>query len=284
MDWADVRSLLADGRVDEREIVARAGRIDRATDAAARPMLELAVRCMDLTTLRGTDTPEDVRALCERAVRPGPGVGPVAAVCVYPQLAPIAVARLRGTGVLVASVAGGFPAGLTPLEARVLEIRHAVACGVDEVDVVLNRSLVRSGNLDRAREELAAEREAAGDRTLKVILETGELKRLDLVRSASLVAMAAGADFLKTSTGTIAAGASLPAAVCMLDAIAAFAAATGRRVGFKAAGGIRSPRAALSYLVATREVLGADCLTPDRVRLGASSLLDALVGALTGAG
>jgi deoxyribose-phosphate aldolase len=239
--------------------------------------LDLIVRSIDLTTLEGSDTPGKIVALCAKAVRPNPqdaSIPSVAALCVYPQLVPVAVGELKGTGVKVASVAGGFPAGLTPLDARLLEIRDVVEMGADEVDIVLNRSLFLSGEYERTFEEIVAAREAAGETHLKVILETGELGSYDRVRQASMLAMAAGGDFVKTSTGKIAAGATLPTALCMMEAIREFHRETGRRVGFKAAGGVRTSKTAIQYLTILYETLGPEWMTPDRFRVGASSLLN----------
>lgn len=242
--------------------------------------LELAISCVDLTTLEGSDTPGKIVALCSKAVRPDPGdpaVPHVAAVCLYPMLVPIAVERLKGTGVAVASVAGGFPAGLTPLAVRLAEIREVVAMGADEVDIVLNRSLFLSGRYEQAFEELLAAREAAGDAHLKVILEVGELGSYDRIRQASVLAMAAGADFIKTSTGKIGVGATLPNALCMMEAIRDFHRDTGRRVGLKVAGGVRTSKLAIAYLVVLKETLGEDWLRPDMFRIGASTLLNDLL-------
>jgi deoxyribose-phosphate aldolase len=174
----------------------------------------------------------------------------------------------------VASVAGGFPAGLTPLDARLVEIREAVDMGADEVDIVLNRSLFLSGQYERAFEELVEAREAAGEAHLKVILEVGELGPYDRVRQASMLAMAAGADFIKTSTGKIPKGASLPDALCMMEAIRGFHRETGRRIGFKAAGGVRTSKSAIQYLTILYETLGPEWMTPDLFRIGASTLLN----------
>lgn len=248
--------------------------LKRETKVAA---LHLAVRCIDYTTLEGVDTPGKVAQLCARAARPDPldpDIPPVAAVCVYPQLIPVAVDRLAGTGVRVASVAGAFPAGLGPLEARLEEIRWVVARGADEVDIVLNRSAFLAGRLADAYDEIAAAREAAGGAALKVILETGELGSYDQVRRASVLAMAAGADFIKTSTGKIGTSATLPVALCMSEAIRDHHRRTGQAVGLKVAGGIRTAKQAWQYLVVVAETLGSSWLTPDRLRIGASSLLN----------
>lgn len=239
--------------------------------------LELAIRCMDLTTLEGTDTTGKIVAMCAKAVRPDPmrpDVPSVAAVCLYPQLVPVAVEQLRGSGVAVASVAGGFPSGLGPLEARLQEIRDVAAMGADEIDIVLNRSLFLGGRYAEAFEELVAAREAAGPTHLKVILETGELGSYDRVRQASMLAMASGADFIKTSTGKIGVNATLPTALCMMEAARDFHDQTGRKVGIKVAGGVRRAKQSLQYLVLVHETLGLDWMTPERFRIGASSLLN----------
>jgi deoxyribose-phosphate aldolase len=239
--------------------------------------LDLAIRCMDLTTLEGTDTTGKIVALCAKAVRPdplAPQVPSVGAVCLYPQLVPGAVEQLAGTGVAVASVAGGFPSGLGPLEARLQEIRDVAASGADEIDIVLNRSLFLGGRYAEAFEELVAAREAAGTTHLKVILETGELGSYDRIRQASMLAMAAGADFIKTSTGKIGVNATLPNALCMMEAARDFHRQTGRKVGIKVAGGVRRSKQAIQYLVLLHETLGPDWMTPARFRIGASSLLN----------
>jgi deoxyribose-phosphate aldolase len=239
--------------------------------------LDLAIRCMDLTTLEGTDTTGKIVALCAKAVRPdplAPQVPSVGAVCLYPQLVPVAVEQLAGTGVAVASVAGGFPSGLGPLEARLQEVRDVAASGADEIDIVLNRSLFLGGRYAEAFEELVAAREAAGTTHLKVILETGELGSYDRIRQASMLAMAAGADFIKTSTGKIGVNATLPNALCMMEAARDFHRQTGRKVGIKVAGGVRRSKQAIQYLVLLHETLGPDWMTPARFRIGASSLLN----------
>jgi deoxyribose-phosphate aldolase len=274
------------GRIVRREMTVDAVALEeRAASLAERSIeqefptwaLDLAIRSMDLTTLEGSDTPDRIVALCAKAVRPNPlddSIPSVAALCIYPQLVPVAVGRLRGTGVKVASVAGGFPAGLTPLDARLLEIRDVVDMGANEVDIVLNRSLFLSGRYERAFEELAAARATAGETRLKVILETGELGTYERIRQASMLAMAAGADFIKTSTGKIGVGATLPSALCMMEAIREFHHETGRRVGFKAAGGIRRSTVAIRYLRVLSGTLGPEWMTPEGFRIGASSLLD----------
>jgi deoxyribose-phosphate aldolase len=239
--------------------------------------LELAIRMMDLTTLEGQDTPGKIAALASKAVRPDPSeptIPSVAALCVYPNLVPHAVARLRGTGVKVASVATAFPSGQSPLDVKVREVEEVVAMGADEVDMVIDRGAFLSGRYAKVYDEIVRVKEACGDAHLKVILETGELGTYDNVRRASLLAMAAGADFIKTSTGKLPSAATLPVTLVMLEAIRDVHEETGRMVGMKPAGGIRQAKQAVQYLVQLHETLGADWLTPDLYRLGASSLLN----------
>jgi deoxyribose-phosphate aldolase len=239
--------------------------------------LDLAVRMMDLTTLEGADTPGKVSALASKAVRPDPAdltVPSVAAICVYPSLVPTAVERTRGTSVKVASVATAFPSGQSPTHIKVGEARDAVELGADEIDMVIDRGAFLSGRYAKVYDEIVQVKEAIGDTHLKVILETGELGTYDNVRRASLLAMAAGADFIKTSTGKLPSSATLPVALCMLEAIRDVHEETGRRVGMKAAGGIRQAKQAVQYLVQLHETLGTEWLTPDLYRLGASTLLN----------
>ena len=239
--------------------------------------LDLAIRCMDLTTLEGTDTVGKVAQMSAKAVHPDPSdptVPSVAAVCVYPWLVPTALSATAGSTVKVASVAGAFPAGLGPLAPRLAEIRDVAAMGAHEIDIVLNRSLFLGGRYAQAFEELVAAREAAGAAHLKVILEVGELGSYDRVRQASMLAMAAGADFIKTSTGKIGVNATLPNALCMLEAARDFHRDTGRAVGIKVAGGVRKAKQSIQYLVLVHETLGPEWMTPDRFRIGASSLLN----------
>jgi deoxyribose-phosphate aldolase len=239
--------------------------------------LDLAVRMMDLTTLEGADTPGKVAALCSKAVRPDPvdrTVPSVAAVCVYPNLVPYAKERVRGTGVKVASVATGFPSGQYPLDVKLADVRDAVELGADEIDMVIDRGAFLSGRYAKVYDEIVRVKEASGDAHLKVILETGELGTYDNVRRASLLAMAAGADFIKTSTGKVQPAATLPVSLVMLEAIRDVHEETGRQVGFKPAGGIRVAKQAIQHLVLVHETLGPDWLTPDLHRFGASSLLN----------
>src|SRR5438105_13380304 len=205
--------------------------------------LDLAIRMMDLTTLEGQDTPGKVAALASKAIRPDPSdanIPSVAAVCVYPNLVPTAVARVEGTGVRVASVATAFPSGQSPLDAKLEEVRWVVDQGADEVDMVIDRGAFLSGRYAKVYDEIVRVKEACGEAHLKVILEVAELGTYDNVRRASLVAMAAGADFIKTSTGKIAPAATLPVALVMLEAIRDVHEETGRTVGFKPAGGVRT--------------------------------------------
>jgi deoxyribose-phosphate aldolase len=239
--------------------------------------LDLAVRMMDLTTLEGADTPGKVSALTSKAIRPDPAdlsVPSVAAVCVYPNLVAAAVERTRGASVKVASVATAFPSGQTPTHVKVAEAREAVELGADEIDMVIDRGAFLSGRYAKVYDEIVQVKEAVGDAHLKVILENGELGTYDNVRRASLLAMAAGADFIKTSTGKLPVAATLPVTLCMLEAIRDVFEETGRRVGMKPAGGIRQAKQAVQYLVQLYETLGPDWMTPDLYRFGASTLLN----------
>jgi deoxyribose-phosphate aldolase len=239
--------------------------------------LNLAVSMMDLTTLEGKDTPGKIRALAAKAMRPQPGdptIPPVAALCVYPAMITEAKAALRGSTVKVASVATGFPSGQTFRDIKVAETRAAVEAGADEIDMVIDRGAFLSGDYLTVFEEIVDVKEACGDRHLKVILETGELETYDNVRRASVLAMAAGADFIKTSTGKISPAATLPVTLVMLEAIRDFEHSTGRQVGMKPAGGIRVAKEAIQYLVVLYETLGPRWMSPDWFRFGASSLLN----------
>ncbi len=243
--------------------------------------LDAAISMIDLTTLEGQDTPGKVRALCAKAKRPDPAdptAPQVAAVCVYPDLAHVAAAELAGSGVHVASVATAFPSGRTSPDVKLADARYAIAAGADEVDMVIDRGAFLAGDYQLVYDEIAAVREAvAGTAHLKVILETGELVTLDNVRRASWLAMLAGADFIKTSTGKVAPAATLPVTLVMLEAVRDFRAAHGRQVGVKPAGGIRTAKDAIRYLVLVNETVGEDWLDPRWFRLGASSLLNDLL-------
>jgi len=242
-----------------------------------RQALDLAISVIDLTTLEGQDTPGKVRAMCAKARQPGFGAPPVAAVCVYPDLVPVAVAGVAGTPIHVASVATAFPSGRAALDVKLADVKSAVAAGADEVDMVIDRGAFLCGRYQLVFDEIAAVRSACGDAHLKVILETGELGTLDNVRRASWLAMLAGADFIKTSTGKVAPAATLPVTLVMLEAVRDFAGFAGRRVGVKAAGGIRAAKDAIRYLVLVNETAGEDWLDPRLFRLGASSLLNDLL-------
>ena len=239
--------------------------------------LDLAIRMMDLTTLEGKDTPGKVRALAGKARRPDPtdpSIPSVAALCVYPNMVEIAVEALRGSGVKVAAVSTYFPSGQAPLEVKLGDVRATVALGADEIDMVIDRGAYLSGEYAKVYDEIVAVKEACGEAHLKVILETGELETYDNVRRASVLAMAAGADFIKTSTGKVQPAATLPVTLVMLEAIRDFYQQTGRAVGMKPAGGIKTAKEAISYLTVLYETLGPDWMTPDRFRFGASSLLN----------
>jgi deoxyribose-phosphate aldolase len=247
--------------------------------------LDLAVSMVDLTTLEGQDTPGKVRALCAKAVRPDPAdpsCPSVAAVCVYADLAATAHEALHGTGVRVASVATAFPSGRATTPVKLADTRAAVEAGADEVDMVIDRGAFLSGRYLEVYDEIVAVREACARPDgsaahLKVILETGELATYDNVRRASWLAMLAGADFIKTSTGKVQPAATLPVTLVMLEAVRDFHRATATTVGVKAAGGIRAAKDAIRYLVMVNEVAGPDWLHPDRFRFGASTLLNDLL-------
>lgn len=243
-----------------------------------------AIRCIDLTTLAGDDTEARVRRLCAKARQPlaprilqGLGLADyhltTGAVCVYPTMVPAAVKALAGTGIPVASVATGFPAGLMPLPLRLDEIRYAVGAGADEIDIVITREHVLKRDWAALYDEVAAMREACGEAHLKAILATGDLQTLRNVYSASMVAMQAGADFIKTSTGKEGVNATLPVSLVMVRALRDYGDLTGHRVGFKPAGGMKSAKDALSWQILMKEELGRAWLEPELFRLGASSML-----------
>jgi deoxyribose-phosphate aldolase len=232
---------------------------------------------MDLTTLEGADTPGKVAALASKAVRPDPvdrTVPSVAAVCVYPNLIQVAKERVGDSGVKIAAVSTYFPSGQAPLDVKLRDVHDAVELGADEIDMVIDRGAFLSGRYAKVYDEIVKVKEACGGVHLKVILETGELGTYDNVRRASLLAMAAGADFIKTSTGKVSLAATLPVSLVMLEAIRDVHDETGRVVGFKPAGGIRVAKQAIQHLVLVHETLGPDWLTPDLHRFGASSLLN----------
>ena len=239
--------------------------------------LRLAVSMIDLTTLEGKDTPGKVSALCQKAIRPDPSdptVPHVAAVCVYPTMVPFVKRALTGTNINVAAVATGFPSGQTFTSIKLQETRETVAAGADEIDMVIDRGAFLSGDYQKVFDEIAAVKEACGPAHLKVILETGELANYDQVRRASLIAMYAGADFIKTSTGKVTVNATMPVTLVMFEAIRDFRHATGKMVGMKPAGGISNAKLALAYLVMLYETLGPEWMNPEMFRFGASSLLN----------
>jgi deoxyribose-phosphate aldolase len=260
----------------------------RATSLATRSIktttkrtaIDLAIRVMDLTTLEGADTPARVRSMCARALRPDANdasVPQVAAVCVYPDLVATAVDALAGSDVRVASVATAFPSGRASRAVKLLDTGDAVDAGAHEIDMVIDRGAFLSGRYGAVLDEIRAIKERCGDVHLKVILETGELATYDNVRRASWLALIAGADVIKTSTGKVSPAATAPVALVMLQAVRDFAQLTGEARGVKVAGGIRTTKDAIRHLVLVNETLGADWLTPERYRIGASGLLTDLL-------
>lgn len=269
-------------RVDAVGVEERAASLAKRSikKEAKRSGILLAISMIDLTTLEGKDSAGKVEQMCRKALAPLPGdptVGPVAAVCVYPNLVAVAKRALAGSAVKVASVATGFPSGLVPLDLKLEETRRAVEAGADEIDMVIDRGAFLSGDHARVYDEIARVKSACGEALLKVILETGELATYDNVRRASQLAMQAGADFIKTSTGKIQPAATPAVVLVMLEAIRDFYLATGRRIGMKPAGGVRTSKQALHLLVLVRETLGAAWLTPDLFRIGASTLANDLL-------
>jgi deoxyribose-phosphate aldolase len=280
---AQLRALLAGlSGVDAVGAEARAARLatrslKKETKLAA---LDLAISMVDLTTLEGADTPGRVASLCTKALHPDPrdaNVPSAAAVCVYPDLVAHARKVLGTSSVKVASVVTAFPSGRASLSIKLLDVAEAVRAGADEIDMVIDRGAFLSGRVGQVFDEIVAVKAACGSAHLKVILETGELVTYDNVRRASWLAMLAGADFIKTSTGKIGVSSTLPTALVMLEAVRDFGETTGTAVGVKVAGGIRSTKDALRYLVVVNETVGSAWLTPDRFRFGASSLLNDLL-------
>jgi len=264
------------------------GAVQRAAGLATRSIkkdaklqaLDMAVRMVDLTTLEGADTPGKVRAMCAKARQPDPSdlsVPPVAAVCVYPDLVAVAKEAVAASGVAVASVATAFPSGRASLAVKLADVQDAVSAGADEIDMVIDRGAFLAGRYGQVYAEIRAVRDACGPAHLKVILETAELATLDNVARASWLAMMAGADFIKTSTGKVTPAATPPTALVMLAAVRDFEQASGRRVGVKVAGGIRTAKDAIRYLVLVNEVAGPAWLTPQLFRIGASTLLNDLL-------
>lgn len=268
--------------VDRVGLEARAARLATRSlkHDTKRALIDLAIATMDLTTLEGADTPSRVRSLCARALRPDASdasVPHVAAVCVYPDLVATAVEALAGSDVLVASVATAFPSGRASATVRLADTADALAAGADEIDMVIDRGAFLSGRYRTVFDEIRAVKEVCGDVHLKVILETGELATYDNVRRASWLALIAGADVIKTSTGKVSPAATHPVALVMLEAVRDFHLSTGEARGVKVAGGIRTTKDALRHLVLVNETLGADWLTPQRYRIGASGLLTDLL-------
>lgn len=267
--------------VDEVGLESRAAELGRRSlkRETKRQGLERAISMVDLTTLEGADSSGRVKSLCRRALRPAPeeGLPPVAAVCVYPNLVATARSELCGSPVAVASVSSGFPAGQVPLPLKVEDTKFAVEEGADEIDIVISRGACLRGDWIRVHDEVATLKDTAGRALLKVILETGELGTFDRVARAAWVACTAGADFIKTSTGKVSVNATPATALCMMHVLEDYRRESGRSIGLKVAGGIRSSKQALHYLVLLGETLGPEWMTNGLFRIGASSLLNDLV-------
>jgi len=264
-------------RVDEVGVNERVARFQSRSIKKESKLeaLRMVLSMIDLTTLEGQDTPGKVRQLCQKAMHlhdAVPGLPHVAAVCVYPTMVSVAREALKGRGIHIASVATAFPSGQAPLNVKLEDTRMAVDQGADEIDMVISRGAFLAGDHGFVFDEIAAIKEACGDAHLKVILETGELGTLDRVRRASVLAMHAGADFIKTSTGKIQPAATMQVTLVMLQAIRDYFYETGRMVGMKPAGGISNAKLAIHYLVMLRETLGNAWMTPELFRFGASSL------------
>ncbi len=292
-----IPSLLSDATKNEESLkkflnglsgVDKVGVEERAAKLATRSIktnakkegIDLSIRMIDLTTLEGMDTKGKVKTLCAKARRPDPldnSVPSVAAVCVYSDLVSIAKENLTGTNIKVAAVATGFPAGRVSLASKLQDTNDAVSQGADEIDMVIDRGAFHEGRFFDIYEQILTIKEACKSAHLKVILETGELKTYDNVKKASWIAMLAGADFIKTSTGKVQPAATLPVTLVMLQAINEFERATGKIIGMKPAGGIKTTKDAMKYLVLVKETLGDRWLTPDLFRFGASSLLNDLL-------
>jgi deoxyribose-phosphate aldolase len=278
----DPKSRIQNVAIDAVMVEERAAAFTKRSIKAGAKLagLKMVVSMMDLTTLEGKDTPGKVAYLCRKAIQPADprfGVPHCAAVCVYPNLVRAARLFVGDSGVHVASVATAFPSGQSALRVKLDDVRFAVAEGADEIDMVIDRGAFHSGEYAKVSDEIAAVKEACGAAHLKVILETGELGSYDQVRIASDIAMRAGADFIKTSTGKVAPAATLPVTLVMLEAIRDYFYATGRRIGMKPAGGIRAAKESLAYLVMLAETLGDDWLTPDLFRFGASTLANDVI-------
>ncbi len=268
--------------VDAVMLEARAGALAKRSIKTTAKIagIRRAIECMDLTTLEGKDSDGRVRSLCAKAIAPAPhlsGVPAVAAVCVYPNLVAVAKRALAGSSVRVASVATAFPSGQSSLGVKLADTKTAIDAGADEVDMVMDRGAFFAGRFGDVREEIIAIKALCGPLPLKVILETGELGTYDNIRQASKIALECGADFIKTSTGKIATSATFPTAVTMCEEIRDYLRQTGRRAGLKIAGGCRTTKQALAYMVIVKETLGEQWLQPQLFRIGASALLDDLL-------
>ncbi len=281
MAAASAQTMLPDfslsPRIDQVGVEERAARFTTRSIKKASKLngLKLVLNMIDLTTLEGKDTDGKVKQLCYKAMHPHdavPGLPTVAAVCVYPSMVKVARKALEGSGIKVASVSTAFPSGQAPRDIKLRDTRFAVNEGADEIDMVISRGRFHAGEYNFVFDEIAAIKEACGDARLKVILETGELGTYDKVRRASDIAMYAGADFIKTSTGKIQPAATMPVTLVMLEAIRDFYYKTGKMIGMKPAGGISKSKLALHYLVMVKEVLGEDWLNNEWFRFGASSL------------
>ena len=271
--------LSASPTVDAVMLEARAAAFAKRSikNDAKLAAIDLAIRCIDLTTLEGRDSPGRVRSLCAKAAYPAPGAPRVAAVCVYPNMVSVAKAAVAGSGVKVASVATAFPSGLSSLDVKLRDTAAALESGADEIDMVIDRGAFLAGDEARVFAEIAAVKQLCGSVHLKAILETGELGSYDATRHASDLALEAGADVIKTSTGKIGTSATLATALVMAEALRDFARRTGERRGLKVAGGVRNTKTAIAYLVLLDETLGDPWLSPELFRIGASALLDDLL-------
>ncbi len=264
-------------RIDQVGVEERASRFTKRSikNEAKENGLKLVLNMIDLTTLEGKDTDGKVKQLCYKAMHPHdalPGIPTVAAVCVYPSMVKVAKKAVEGSGIKIASVSTAFPSGQAPRDVKIRDTKYAVNEGADEIDMVISRGKFHAGDYNFVFDEIAAVKEACGDARLKVILETGELGTFDKVRRASDIAMHAGADFIKTSTGKIQPAATMPVTLVMLEAIRDFYYKTGKMIGMKPAGGISKSKLALHYLVMVKEVLGEGWLNNEWFRFGASSL------------
>jgi len=276
---SDLQSSWSAASIDQVMVEERAAAFTKRSIKTSAKLagLKLAISMMDLTTLEGKDTPGKVAFLCRKAIQPLDArydVPPCGAVCVYPNFVRVAKKFLDDSRVKVASVATAFPTGLMPMRLKLAEVRNVARDGADEIDMVINRGVFLAGDHARLSDEIAATKEACRGAHLKVILETGELQTYDNVRIASDIAMRAGADFIKTSTGKISPAATMPVTLVMLEAIRDYFYETGIRIGIKPAGGIRTAKQALAYLVMVKETLGDDWLTPNLFRFGASTLVN----------